>query len=276
MASKLETKKRIKSIQSIRKTTNAMRLVSSIKLRKMRVTFERTKEYAETIETMLRRILTQGESEVEWLKSESEHEVVLVIASDMGLAAGYNTNIFRLIVEQLSKEAELIVIGKKNRSLLKEYGYQINETPIYSDEFDYVEIARLMDELVVRYQNNEIGKISIIYTKFINAMSFEAKLRQVLPIETKDEEIDAYSHYTEYEPNEVEIMNRLVPQYLKSILYNLFYESKTSEQSSRRLAMEQATDNADELIEDLQLKYNQARQASITQELTEIVAAGEK
>ena len=274
MTNKLETKKRIRSIQSIRKTTNAMRLVSSAKIKRMRDTYERTKEYALTIEEMLRKIMSQSESDIQWFTPQSDNELVFVLASDMGLAAGYNSNLYRLVKEQLASDIELIVIGKKTRSLLKNANFNMNEEIISSDQFDYHDISRLMEEALYRFQQGEIGKISIVYTKFVNAMTFDATYQVLLPLNLEQDNVS--SVYTEYEPSEKEIMSRLVPQYLKSVMYNLFYEAKTSEQSSRRLAMEQATDNADELIEDLQLKYNQARQAAITQEITEIVAAGEK
>ncbi len=274
MTNKLETKKRIRSIQSIRKTTNAMRLVSSAKIKRMRDTYERTKEYALTIEEMLRKIMSQSESDIQWFTPQSDNELVFVLASDMGLAAGYNSNLYRLVKEQLASDVELIVIGKKTRSLLKNANFNMNEEIISSDQFDYHDISRLMEEALYRFQQGEIGKISIVYTKFVNAMTFDATYQVLLPLNLEQDNVS--SVYTEYEPSEKEIMSRLVPQYLKSVMYNLFYEAKTSEQSSRRLAMEQATDNADELIEDLQLKYNQARQAAITQEITEIVAAGEK
>lgn len=274
MTNKLETKKRIRSIQSIRKTTNAMRLVSSAKIKRMRETYERTKEYALTIEEMLRKIMSQSESDIQWFTPQSDNELVFVLASDMGLAAGYNSNLYRLVKEQLASDVELIVIGKKTRSLLKNANFNMNEEIISSDQFDYHDISRLMEEALYRFQQGEIGKISIVYTKFVNAMTFDATYQVLLPLNLEQDNVS--SVYTEYEPSEKEIMSRLVPQYLKSVMYNLFYEAKTSEQSSRRLAMEQATDNADELIEDLQLKYNQARQAAITQEITEIVAAGEK
>lgn len=274
MTNKLETKKRIRSIQSIRKTTNAMRLVSSAKIKRMRDTYERTKEYALTIEEMLRKIMSQSESDIQWFTPQSDNELVFVLASDMGLAAGYNSNLYRLVKEQLASDVELIVIGKKTRSLLKNANFNMNEEIISSDQFDYHDISHLMEEALYRFQQGEIGKISIVYTKFVNAMTFDATYQVLLPLNLEQDNVS--SVYTEYEPSEKEIMSRLVPQYLKSVMYNLFYEAKTSEQSSRRLAMEQATDNADELIEDLQLKYNQARQAAITQEITEIVAAGEK
>ncbi len=274
MTNKLETKKRIRSIQSIRKTTNAMRLVSSAKIKRMRNTYERTREYALTIEEMLKKIMSQSENDIRWFIPQTDKELVFVLASDMGLAAGYNTNLYRLVKEQVNNDSELIIIGKKTRSLLKSAGYNINEEVISSDQLNYQVMSSLMEEALFRFQQGEIGKISIVYTKFVNALTFDATYQVLLPLNLNEDNVS--SVYTEYEPSEKEIMGRLVPQYLKSIMYNLYYEAKTAEQSSRRLAMEQATDNADELIEDLQLKYNQARQAAITQEITEIVAAGEK
>lgn len=274
MLNKQEAKRRIRSIQSTRKTTNAMRLVSSTKLRRMRVGYETTKEYAETIEEMLNRIASISESESRWAQQQEGPEVVIVVSSDMGLAGGYSSNLLQKIREEISRETELIVIGKKNRSQLVTLGYSINSEIILSDDFDYKDISILLDNLLERFINEEIGKLGIVYTKFINTMTFRPTYKQLLPITKSEEEVE--SQFTDYEPSEKEIMSRLVPQYLKSVVYNLFYESKTSEQSARRMAMEQATDNADELIEILQLEYNKARQAAITQELTEIVAAGER
>lgn len=272
MANKHETKNRIKSIASIRKTTNAMRLVSTTKISKMRHTFERTKEYAQTISRMLAKITRESQSEIEWLDSDSQKEVVIVITSDMGLCGGYNANILKLIREKIPTEASLIIIGRRNRFQLRDAGYQINQDVILSDSFDYSDVATMMDSLLDQYKANEIGKISLVYTEFINALNFNPRLKSLLPLEDLEDDIE-FTPYTEYEPNEHVIMSRLIEQYLKSVLYNHFYESKTCEQSARRLAMEQATDNADDLIEMLQLRYNQDRQAAITQELTELVGA---
>lgn len=274
MANRQATKNRIKAIRSIRKTTNAMRLVSSTKLRQMRRTYERTREFAQTIEQMLAKIMNQSQFESSWMHPQGGKEVLIVLISDMGLCGGYNSNLVKMVKDTTPKDTELLVIGKKQRSLLVEAGYSMNQEIVLSDALTYQQLSKLMETLLNGYKNGEISKITLAYTKFVNSLTFTPTLHQLLPVQSIEQADDQYA-FTEYEPNEAAIMDRLIPQYLKSVVYNFFYESKTSEQSARRIAMEQATDNADELIELLQLQYNQARQAAITQELTEIVASSE-
>ena len=135
----------------------------------------------------------------------------------------------------------------------------------------YNELAVIADELLMQYRNQEIGSIRILYTKFINSVSFEPDYVTLLPIEDVAHQEDAYERDTDFEPSGNQILDTLIPMYVRSLLYSYYLQTKTSEQASRRMAMESATDNAEEIKETLELQYNQARQAAITQEITEIV-----
>ena len=138
---------------------------------------------------------------------------------------------------------------------------------------DFKEIVRLVGELTQMYKNQEIQKIKIIYTEFVNNLTFTPRVVTLLPVDTSEfENITITNKYTVFEPNANEVLNQLIPMYLQSVIYGYLVESVTSENASRRTSMENATDNAEELIEDLLLKYNQARQTAITNEISEIVA----
>lgn len=279
MLNKQAAKRRITSIQSTRKITNAMRLISSTKLRKMRLLYDQTAEYTASIETIAGRIAQHLNEENVWLRPKKGlKDIVIVLFSDMGLCGGYNSNVLKLVKDRVSVDSELIVIGTKNRRALLDLGYSINPDIIYSDQIEAVDITRISNSLVSRFVLNEIGSVRIVYTKFINTMTFTPVIKNILPLEIEVQDNgEATSHQEiEYEPDEKTVLDYLVPQYVNALLYHLFYESKASEQSARRIAMEKATDNADELIDILKLKYNQARQAMITQELTEIVAASDE
>ena len=168
-----------------------------------------------------------------------------------------------------------MVIGSKGLPWLKARNFNIENELISSDTVSYLDLARIMTSVLNRYVAKEITSIRIVYTKFANSVSFVPNHVQLLPVTReslgKKEETTGYVMETLFEPSADAILNDLIPMYVKSLFYSYYLETKTSEQASRRMAMETATDNASELIDTLTLKFNQARQAAITQEITEIV-----
>ncbi|MDF9825724.1 F-type H+-transporting ATPase subunit gamma [Breznakia sp. PF5-3] len=274
MASKLEIKNRIRSVDSTKKITKAMQLVAASKLRKSKERMENNKEYAfylkDSVDTILSSIKASDHHYL--MPNNSKRVLTIVYTSDMGLCGGYNANVFKMIQEHLNPEDPMIILGSRGGAWVTRRGYQVVKSLYNVDEEAYEDIVDVANLALKMYVEKEIGTIQILYTEFINSMSFEPKIIKLLPVERNyDLEKDVLIQDTIFEPDGEAILDELVPLYLKSLLYSYWLETKTSEQASRQSAMENATDNAQELRDGLELKFNQARQAAITQEITEIV-----
>ena len=279
MASMRDIKRRKSSIQSTQQITKAMKLVSTVKLQKARNRAEQTTPYFDymyrTVSSMLAK---SGNINHPYLKSgDSKKIAVVVITSNRGLAGGYNSNVVKLITgSDLPKEDVLIyAVGNKGRETLERRGYHIEkdasdiiESPAYEDA------AALCKEVLDAFVAGEIGEIYLAYTHFKNTVSHEPKLMKLLPVEVpEDSAKEADSNVMmSYEPNEEEALDMIIPKYVTSLFYGALVEAVASENGARMQAMDSATSNAEDMISDLSLKYNRARQGAITQELTEIVA----
>lgn len=274
MASKLEIKSRIRSVDSTKKITKAMQLVAASKLRKSKDRMENNREYAhylkESVDTILSSIKATDHHYT--VRNQSEKVLTIIYTSDMGLCGGYNGNTFKKIVEWLNPDDPVIILGSRGSAWLTRRDYNVMKSLTNVDEEGYEDIVEVATMALEMYEKKEIGKIQILYTQFINSLSFEPTLVQLLPVERNMElEKEVLPQDTIFEPDGEAILDELIPLYLKSLLYSYWLETKTSEQASRQSAMENATDNAQELRDALELKFNQARQAAITQEITEIV-----
>ena len=269
-------KSRIRSTQATMKITSAMELMSNSKLQRQRSMMEKNREYSTTLLKTLHHILSESD-QVEnkyLLKTNAPTVLTIVFSSDLGLCGGYNVNMLRYASTLIKKEDPVIVIGSKGRSWLSSRGYNVVNEYIDSDAFDYVDASNMIEKALQQVLSKEIGKIQVVYTYFKNTVTFEPRLEVLFPVEKGQSKLESKQEIL-FEPNADEILNTLIPMALKSTLYSLWMETKTSEQASRRLAMENATDNAEELKEKLVLQFNQARQAAITQEITEIVAGAD-
>ena len=272
---KSSIKSRIKSVNSTKKITGAMELISNVKLNKNRNMMEKNRTYASALEDMVSSILS-GEmvEDNEYLTvKDASKKAYFIFTSNMGLCGGYNINIYKLIKEKVSKDDYLFFIGSKYFSQLKADGYNILNDEIDSDTVSYMTIKKYADTALNMYKENKINSINVIYTSFVNTINFKPLVECVLPGEKKKESKE-YKQI-DFEPNTDEILKDLIPMMVESQIYAKYLESKTSEHGSRRFAMENATDNANELTDKLQLAYNQARQAAITQEITEIVSGAD-
>lgn len=270
MASKLEIKNRIRSVDSTKKITKAMQLVAASKLRKCKDRMSENKEYAYYLKETVNKIMSNlDDNNVYLVSDESKPALTIIFTSDMGLCGGYNANEFRLIENELDKDSPVIIFGSRGSSWLKRRKYQIVDTLLNVNEEGYEDIVYVANKAIDMYMNKEISKIQVLYTQYVNPVTFEATLTKLLPI-TK-EKVEGGNSQTIFEPSGEQILSSLIPMYIKSMLYSYWLETKTSEQGSRQNAMETATDNAQELRDQLELQYNQARQAAITQEITEIV-----
>lgn len=282
MASMRDIKRRKGSIQSTQQITKAMKLVSTVKLQKARNRAEQSNPYFnhmyQTVTSMLAR---SGSLNHPYLKpGNSQKKAVITIASNRGLAGGYNANVVKLITGSgMAKEdVQVYMIGRKAKELLVRKGYEIKAD--YSDVIEspsYDDASMICKEVLEAFSKGEIGEIYLAYTHFKNTVSHQPTLMKLLPVEFDEAELkEADSNVLmNYEPNEDEALDLIIPKYMTSLFYGALVEAVASENGARMQAMDSATSNADEMISDLTLKYNRARQGSITQELTEIIAGAE-
>ena len=281
MASMRDIKRRKVSIQSTQQITKAMKLVSTVKLQRAKQRAEQSKAYFkcmyETVTSILAR--TGGLNHPYLKAAESGKKAVIVITSNRGLAGGYNSNVIKLITKgDFKKEdLEIYAIGKKCRDALKRYGYSImDENCDIIEEPSYVDAMEISRKLLESYAVGEIGEIYLAYTGFKNTVVHEPTLMKLLPVETTDigeavQETDSKAMMN-FEPEDDEALDMIIPKYVTSLIYGGLVEACASENGARMQAMDSATTNAEEMIDHLTLMYNRARQGSITQELTEIIA----
>lgn len=274
-----EIKRRIKSVESTKKITKAMELVATSKLRKTRNQLEQSKPYYTNVAQTVAEILAncKGNNDSIYLveNKDIEKEVFIVIASSLGLCGGYNANIFKEIKGAIKPGDYVYSIGSKSTSyLLKNHqGVTDHKFDDLNTTFDFKDVTKLVAELTKMYREKEISKIKIVYTEFVNNLTFRPRIVTLLPVDPSDfDHIEISKKSTLFEPSPEEVLDSLIPMYLQAVIYGYIIESATSENAARRTSMENANDNADELTEQLLLKYNQARQTAITNEISEIVA----
>ena len=274
-----EIKRRIRSVESTKKITKAMELVATSKLRKTRNQLEQSKPYYTNVALMTAEILAncKGDNDSVYLieNNDVKKDVYIVIASSLGLCGGYNANVFKEIKNVIKPDYYVYSIGSKATSYLTKNHQGITDSKYesLSTTFNFKDIINLVNELTRMYREKEIRKIKIVYTEFVNNLTFKPRIVTLLPIDPDDfDHIEISKKATLFEPSSQEVLDNLIPMYLQAVIYGYVIESSTSENAARRISMENATDNADELTEQLLLKYNQARQTAITNEISEIVA----
>ncbi len=288
MASMRDIKRRRSSIQGTQQITKAMKLVSTVKLQRARSGAERSKSYFACMYHTVNSILSKvGHIEHKYLVSgQTGKKAVILITSNRGLAGGYNSNVVKLVTRHEDwKKEDLVIyaIGNKGRDAMLRGGYEVRgsypdiiESPVYTDAMVLSE--RLLDS----FAKGEISEIYLAYTAFKNTVSHIPTLLKLLPVEPNGageepeaEGQDAGRAIMNFEPEDVEALDMIIPKYVTSLIYGGMMEAVASENGARMQAMDNATSNAEEMISDLSLKYNRARQGSITQELTEIIAGAE-
>lgn len=285
MPSMRDIKRRKVSIQSTQQITKAMKLVSTVKLQRAKLKAEKLQTYFDCMyQTVMNMLERSGDMDHPYMKPNgSPKKAVIVITSNRGLAGGYNSNVVKLITNQdwNKDDVAIYAIGKKGRDTLNRRGYSI-----VSDESDmineplYSDAQKLSDELLNDFAAGEIGEIYLAYTHFKNTVSHIPTLLKLLPVDL-DETADRVSNSPEdktlmnYEPEETEALNMIIPKYVTSLIYGALVEAVASENGARMQAMDSATSNAEEMIGSLELQYNRARQGHITQELTEIIGGAE-
>ena len=279
MASMRDIKRRKGSIQSTQQITKAMKLVSTVKLQRAKQNAEKSQTYFHCMYNTVHLILRRTQNlEHKYLKSgENGKKAVIVITSNRGLAGGYNSNVIKLITqgELANEDLAIYAIGKKGKdALAKNYEIRADYSDVIEDPV-YAEAMKISKEVLSAFENGEISEIYLAYTGFKNTVVHIPTLLKLLPVEVSEEEETAQEDdpvMMNFEPEDEEALNLLIPKYITSLIYGGMIEAIASENGARMQAMDAATSNAEEMIEDLTLLYNRARQGSITQELTEIIA----
>lgn len=282
MASMRDIKRRKSSVQSTQQITKAMKLVSTVKLQRAKGCAEKSKTYFSCMyDTVASMLSKAGEINHPFLKAgESQKKAVIVITANRGLAGGYNSNIVKLIKNSDFRKEDLVIytVGTKGRDALARLGYEMADD--YSEAIEepaYADAMNISKKLLEDYAAGEIGEIYVAYTGFKNTVTHVPTLLRLLPVNVEDERLDegGSSAVMEFEPQSEEAIDLIIPKYITSLVYGALIESVASENGARMQAMDSATSNADDMISKLSLLYNRARQSSITQELTEIIAGAE-
>ncbi len=287
MASMRDIKRRKVSIQSTQQITKAMKLVSTVRLQRAKARAERSHAYFQCMYTTVCSIISRsGNTDHRYLKKgDSDKKLVITISSNRGLAGGYNGNVVKLITKNdetadwKKEDVKIYAIGNKGREGLARAGYEIvaNEADIIEEPL-YSDAQMVSADVLARYESGEIGEIYVAYTDFKNTVTHVPTLIKVLPVETETDSEDEKAELSipmNYEPEEDEALDLIIPKYVTSIIYGALTQALASENGARMQAMDSATSNAEEMIGNLELQYNRARQGSITQELTEIIAGAE-
>ena len=282
MASMRDIQRRKNSITSTQQITKAMKLVSTVKLQKTRTRAEESRPYFDymyrTVTSMLAR---SGGVDHRYLKpGAAGKKAVIVITSNRGLAGGYNSNIVRLVTgsDLPKEEVELYCLGRKGREALERKGYHVAaDCSEIMDDPQFYHAKNLCSRVLEAFERGEISEIYLAYTSFKNTVVHIPRLLKLLPVEFDSQELkeDDQNTLMNYEPEAEIALDMIIPKYITSLIFGALTEAAASENGARMQAMDAATSNAEEMIADLSLKYNRARQGSITQELTEIIAGAD-
>ncbi len=285
MAGVTEIRMRMNSVRDIMKITNAMYLISSSKLKKARKMLQATEPYFNKLQTTIHHILVHSPS-LEHPYFEKEKEAAadhvpkrgfLVITADKGLAGAYNHNVIKLAESKIDNHCRNVIfpVGQMGRMYFAKKGYQLCPDFYYTVQNpDMYTAGPVANTLLDLYNNGELDEIYVVFTKMVTSMKCEAFIRKLLPLKKEnflDEELPFDGSYTtNYVPDEHTVLNYLVPNYVKGLIFGALVESFSSEHNERMMAMDAATTSAKDMIKELSLQYNRARQAEITQEITEI------
>jgi len=279
-AGAVDIKSRIKSITNTKKITKAMGLVATAKLRKTRVKLAVNSKYNSYFDEAIKEVIEGFPPEtynVYTHGNESKNKLYIVLTSDTGLCGGFNSNIVNFTVTELSKDREnslILLAGQKGRSYFKRYKFEpVAEFLDIPDLPSIKEAYLITNHVLDMYEKGEVGEVYISFTKFVSTVNQNVEFKKLLPLGYNEK--DEMKEYVDLEPNIAEFVNETVKINLNRQILNCMLNAKASEQGSRMTAMDGATRNADEILENLKLKYNRIRQGAITQEISEIVGGAE-
>ena len=279
MASLQDIRRRIKSVKSIQQITNAMNMVATSRLRKAKEAAVANKPYADKMAQVVSDIAANaGDFTHPLLEARQEgKKLILVMASDKGLAGAYASNAFKEAVAGIEDKSntEIVAVGRKTDAFFKNRDYEVAKSYIgISERPSYDNAKEIAVDLISRFVSGEVKEISMVYTRFVSAISCVPETVQLLPFGNLAGQGGTHAEYI-YEPGAQSVLGYMLPQYLVTTIYAALLQAAASELSSRMNAMSNATDNAQELIAKLDLHYNKVRQAGITREITEIVGGAE-
>ena len=290
MANAREILDRMKSIQDTMKITNAMYMISSSKLKKAKASLDETEPYFYSMQMAIGRILrhvpdmkSEFFNQRPEIKPEDRKVGYIVVTADKGLAGSYNHNIMKAAYEHLQTHPnnKLFVLGELGRHYFEQQGVRIDKQFHYTVQNPSLNRARnISEELLQQYHEGKLDEIYIIYTAMVNAVAEEVEIKQLLPLKRADFAamhipVDAPREELALVPSAEAVMDRIVPDYLVGFVYGALVEAFSCEQNARMMAMENATNSAKDMLQTLSLQYNRARQAAITQEITEISSGAE-
>ena len=278
-----DVKRRMRSVTSMEHITNAMKLVSAAKLRRAKATFEKSNEQFHFITQSISEIFNNTTSIPErYLEGtrEIKNTCYIVLTSSKGLCGGFNTNVIREAEALMSQHHDkpcVVSIGTKGRDYFDKQGVDIianyTEPP---ESISFLATQKMSRPIIEMYDKGEIDEVILVYTSYLSTLDQQVKSVRMLPFNPEvDPNVIKNDREVEYEPSMEDVFNYLVPKYVETMLYSAIVESATCEHAARRMAMENATDNAHEMLGELELNYNRARQTAITNQLIEIVSGSE-
>lgn len=271
----VKIKSRIKSVTGAYKVTSAMKLVSTVKLKQWKGKMLANKDYNKQLDEVVDLLLSfskKTNSPFMKINEKANKKLYVIISSTLGLCGSYNTNIFKVADAKITKEDEAIILGQKGIVRYSKEEFKVVEG--FEDSTSYIAkdfVNRIKDYILKEYIKGTYSEIHIIYSEYKNSLVFFAKDYKLLPFIASKEESNDYPPI--FEPSVNELVDKLIPFYLETCLYSKLLESAVCEQAARSNAMENATNNAKDLLDELHIEFNKARQAAITQEITEIVSA---
>lgn len=281
MASLKEIDSRIKSTKKMKQITKAMNMVSSSKLRRAEKNTKQFEPYMEKMQDAITAIAgaSKNSSHPMLRPRHIQRSGYLVITSDKGLAGAYSSNVLKRLVNDIkekhtnSDEYSIIVLGQSGVDFLKNRGYEVESSLVdVPDQPSFKSIQAIAKHAIDLFSEEHIDELKIYYSHYVSVLENKPSVKQVLPLSQEDSsqgqgQMSSY----EFEPDKDSILRVILPQYVESLIYGTILDAKASEHAARMTAMKNASDNANELIDDLSLQYNRARQAEITQQITEIV-----
>ena len=283
MANLKDIRNRIKSVISIQQVTSAMKMVAAAKMRRAQENMEKARPYSSRMAELLNTLIPEIDRSLmpELNVREIKKTLFVVVTADRGMAGAFNTNVLReahrAIDEVGMENSDIICIGKKSFGYFKNRNYPIVVKYIdFWNELRYTHAMKFGEEIISRFVNGKVDQVRVIYNRFINVARQEIKNDIFLPMSNDLEAKESdYNPERLFEPSKEEVVKTIIPRYLNTQMWQFLLESNASEQAARMLAMENATSNANDMIKDLKLQFNKARQTSITTEMLEIVSGAE-
>ena len=283
MANLKDIRNRIKSVKSIQQVTGAMKMVAAAKMRRAQENMEMARPYSSRMAELLNTLIPEIDRSLmpELNVREVKKTLFVVVTADRGMAGAFNTNVLReahKAIDEISKEkSDIICIGKKSFGYFKNRNYSIAVNHIdFWNDLRYTHAMEFGEEIISRFVNGEVDQVQVIYNRFVNVARQEIKNETFLPMSyDPDAKESDYNPERLFEPSKEEVVKTIIPRFLNTQIWQYLLESNASEQAARMLAMENATSNAKDMIKDLTLQFNKARQTAITTEMLEIVSGAE-